>query len=340
MKTAILTAPSMMRVMDIENPRLTKPADVLIRIDYAGICGSDLHYFRTGRIGDQLVEFPFVMGHECVGTIREIGKDVTFVKIGDRVAVEPAVSCGVCDQCRIGRSNTCRHLKFLGCPGQLSGAMAEFLIMPESSCFPLPEELPLKEAVFVEPMSIALYAWQFLKGLDVRSIGILGAGPIGLSVLLAAQERKDVRSYVTDKIDARLQVAQNLGAYWTVNPDKSEIVQNTEFELDAVFECCGQSEALNHAAKLLKPGGHLVIVGIPEVDDILWDLHLHRRKEITIHNVRRQNECIEEAVHFCANHVDEIGPLVTHSFLIEDVQKAFDMTAGYWDGVVKAVIGF
>ncbi|MBN2103884.1 alcohol dehydrogenase catalytic domain-containing protein [bacterium] len=338
MKAAMLIGPGRFEVREVPDPVITQPNDVLIQIDYTGICGSDLHYFRTGKIGDQYVTFPFVMGHECTGLVRDTGRGVQDLHQGEHVIVDPAVSCNGCDQCRSGRMHTCRNLKFLGCPDQLSGGLAEYLVMPRSSCYCLPATLSLKTAVFAEPVSIALYAWQFLNKADVREIGILGVGPIGLSVLLTARDRPSVRAYVTDKVNDRLQMSKTLGAVWTANPDQVDIVSEAGVELDAVFECCGQEEALHHAVNLLKPGGHLVIVGIPEQDDIRLDPHTLRRKEIRIDNVRRQNRCMKAAIQFCAEHHSQFQALLTHTFPLNDVQQAFDIAESYQDGVIKSVI--
>ncbi|MHB8969586.1 MAG: alcohol dehydrogenase catalytic domain-containing protein [Pirellulaceae bacterium] len=122
--------------LDAPDPKIEQPTDVLIKLGALGVCGSDIHYYSTGRIGCQVVEYPFTIGHECAGTVLEVGGEVTQVRVGDRVAIEPALTCGQCDQCRTGRENTCRAIKFLGCPGQAEGSLSEYLVMPQQNCFP------------------------------------------------------------------------------------------------------------------------------------------------------------------------------------------------------------
>jgi L-iditol 2-dehydrogenase len=136
MQAAALTAPGTMSL--VERPETEQPSadEVLIKVEAVGVCGSDIHYYREGRIGGQVVEYPFVVGHEFSGIVLEVGTSVTRVKTGDRVAVDPAVSCGVCDQCRGGRAHTCRNLRFLGCPGQMEGCLVERIVMPARCCFP------------------------------------------------------------------------------------------------------------------------------------------------------------------------------------------------------------
>jgi len=334
----MLSAPGRFTIREIPAPEPVRKDHVLIHVKSVGICGSDLHYFRSGTIGDQQVSFPFVIGHECTGVIGETGKAVASVRTGDRITVDPAISCGTCDQCLAGRFHTCRCLQFLGCPGQMHGALAEGLVMPESCCYVLPERLQNEVAVFAEPMSVALQAWQMLAGCELNTMGILGAGPIGISVFLVSQLTGSVRVFVTDKVDARLASARSLGAHGTANPDKVDIVRAAGEELDAVFECCGQEEAIHQAAQLLKPGGHLVIAGIPESRKIGMDPHLFRRKEIHIHHVRRQNGKLREAIDICLEQQEQIRPLITHRFPLDDVQQAFELTGDYRDSVMKTVI--
>jgi L-iditol 2-dehydrogenase len=336
----MLTGLRQLELSHVPDPEEIGDTDVRVRISYTGLCGSDLHYFRTGRIGSQIVSYPFVIGHECTGTVLETGSRVSSVRPGDPVAVEPAVSCGTCDQCLEGRPHTCRTSQFLGCPGQLTGSMTEIIVTTESCCFKLPSGLSLKAAVFIEPLSVAIYSWRFLDGIKVKNIGILGAGPIGLCVLMAARRRKGVCSYVTDRTEARLGAANKLGAEWTAYPGQEDRVRDKGIEMDAVFECCGQQQAVEEAVRLLKPGGHLVLVGIPETDTLPFNLHKMRRREITIHNVHRQNGCFEEAVHLCSIRRREIEKLVTHSFEPDQAQEAFLLNESYRDNVVKSVIRF
>ena len=342
MKAALLTGVRKIEVKDVPKPSLETDTDVLLRIAAVGICGSDLQYYSTGRIGSDVVHFPFIIGHECLAEVEEVGKNVKKVKPGDRVAVDPALSCEKCDQCIQGRPNTCRNLRFLGSPGQLEGSLAEFIVMPESNCYLLEENIDKKLGILAEPLSIGIYAVSLLGDLDATAIAILGAGPIGLSVGLAAKDIGIDKIYFTDKIDGRIEVSRKAGAVWAGNPDQSGIVEKiSEFEpsgLDAVFECCGDQEALNEALELLKPGGKLMIVGIPETDCIAFDAHKLRRKELNIQNVRRQSGCIPAAIDLIGRKKSDFDFMVTHSFRLEDTQKAFDLVENYRDGIIKAIV--
>jgi L-iditol 2-dehydrogenase len=231
-------------------------------------------------------------------------------------------------------------MRFLGCPGQAEGCLSEYIVMPEECCFPVPDQLTAEEAAFVEPLSIGIYAMTLAGSLKGKTVGILGCGPIGLSVLLASCEAEAV--YVTDKITERLEVARSAGAVWSGNPLVEDIcaeVSQREPELlDVVFECCGQQEALDQAIEILKPGGSLLIIGIPPEERVSFSVDGMRRKEICIMNVRRQNGCMQAAIDFIADERHNVRSLITHHFSLDQSQQAFDLVAGYQDGVVKAVI--
>jgi len=180
-----------------------------------------------------------------------------------------------------------------------------------------------------------------LKNLETKAIGILGCGPIGLSVLLAAQVAGIRSIYVTDKIHERLAAARNNGASWAGNPEESDVVAEIRKignELDAVFECCGDQEALDQAVDLIKPGGKLLILGIPEQDRVSFDINKLRRKEISIQNVRRQKRCTQEAIDLIASKKANVDFMATHTFSLERTQEAFKIVAHYRDGVIKAMI--
>lgn len=342
MKAAVLTGLRRVEVREVPEPRLKNATDILIRVGAVGLCGSDIHYYKEGGIGGQVVEFPFTPGHECAGTVAQIGPAVRNLKPGDRVAVDPAVVCGVCDQCLAGRPNTCRRLLYLGTPVQMPGALCEFIVMPGNNCYPLPDGLTLEEGVLVEPLSIALHAMRMAGNPVPECIAVLGAGPIGLSVLLAGRRAGVRTACATDKIQERVKTARTAGAAWTGKPDREDIVAHMKSlapeGFGAVFECCGDQAALDQAIALLKPGGRLLIIGIPTVDRVSFDIHSLRRKELSLHNVRRQKGCIQEAIDLIAGRKADVRFMATHTFRLEDAPTAFELAAGYSDGVIRAII--
>ena len=344
MKAARLIQPGTIELQDIPEPEIKRENEVLLKIENVGICGSDIHYFKEGSIGDQIIHYPFTIGHECAATVAKTGKKARRVFNGDRVAVDPAVSCGSCDQCLTGRPHTCRQLKFLGCPGQREGCLSEYIVMPEINCYLLPDSMPFARGVLAEPLSIGLYALKLMKPKTSDSIAILGSGPIGLCTALASKEAGIDKIFMTDKIESRLIAAQKAGANWTGNPDTCDVVKEIKNshsqELDAVFECCGDQSALDQAVKLLKPGGHLLIIGIPDKNKVFFDAHQMRRKEIKITNVRRQNGFLAEAVSFLDEVGEDVDFMLTHFFELQNTGTAFNLLSDYKDGVIKAVIKF
>ena len=344
MRAMVLTGIREMELREVPDPEISASDDVLIKLERVGVCGSDVHYYTTGRIGSLVVEYPFAVGHECAGIVAEVGRGVTELEVGDRVAVDPAMPCGECDQCRRGRSHTCLQMKFLGCPGQAEGSLSDFIVMPEASCFLLRPTTAPELAVLSEPLAIGVYACELAGNLEGAKIGILGCGPIGLSVLLPALHGGVDKVYVTDKLDERLKLARQLGAPWTGNPSSmdvgSRIAEEEPELLDFVFECCGQQEAVDQALEILKPGGKLMMIGIPETERISFQIDTMRRKEICVQNVRRQCDCTRKALDLIEDGLVEAAPMITHRFPFERTKEAFDLVTGYEDGVVKAMIAF
>lgn len=342
MKAAFLTGLRQVEVREAPEPKVEREDDVLLRIEVVGVCGSDMHYYRTGRIGTQVVEFPWIVGHECSGEVLAVGEAVTNVRVGERVAVDPLLVCGECDQCRTGRAHTCRNQAFLGCPGQRPGALAERLVMPASCCYPVPAGLDAIRTTLLEPFAIGYYARTLAGDPAGRAFGVFGSGPIGLCVLQALRAGGAKTVHVTDIRDNRAELASRMGADWTGNPRKrdvvTEIAAREPLGLDAAFECAGEQETMDQAVELLKPGGTLLLVGIPEFDRASFAMDLLRRKELTITNVRRQNECVQAAMDLVATGKVDLDPMVTHEFDLADTQAAFDTVADYRDGVVKAII--
>ena len=344
MKAMKLTGIREMEMMEVPTPAILNDNDVLIRMKTLGVCGSDIHYYVSGKIGSQVVQYPFTVGHEGSGEVEAVGNGVTMVKPGDRIAIEPAMPCWECDQCLAGRPHTCRKLRFLGCPGQAEGSLSEYIVMPETSCFKIPDSMSYDEAAISEPLAIGVYAVKQSISMEGARVGILGFGPIGMSVLLPALALGAKDIYVTDKIDERLRIARENGARLTANPDKEDVVEKFAGEvpelLDVVFECCGQQDALDNAVDLLKPGGKLMIIGIPEFDYWKLPVDKSRHKEICVQHVRRQNEAVQPSLDMMEQGNISVDNMVTHRFDFKDTKKAFDLVAGYKDGVMKAMIDF
>jgi len=357
-----------MELRDVPEPSIQKDTDVLLKIEMVGVCGSDVHYYETGRIGSQIVKYPYITGHECSATVKAVGSSVTRVKVGDAVAVDPAISCHNCAQCKLGRENTCYNLGFLGTPGQAEGCLCEYIVMPEECCYPTNGAITLEQAALCEPLSIGAYSVKQAKLSENANIAILGAGPIGLCTFVSAKAKhvNPVRKleqgsksrlqsegqsflsngvnacYMTEKIEERIKAAKKAGATWVGNPDKQNIVKeilNKQPDgVDVAFECAGQQETIDQCVELLRPGGKLILIGIPRFERISLAIDKIRRKEITIINIRRQNKCVQKAMDLIASGKVNVDFMITHRFTLEQTQDAFCLVAEYRDGVVKALI--
>jgi L-iditol 2-dehydrogenase len=344
MKAMMLTGIRQMEMMDIPTPLLVNSDDVKIKMSVVGVCGSDVHYYKNGKIGSQLVGYPFPVGHEGAGIVVETGYKVKRVKPGDAVAIEPAMPCHKCDQCLAGRQHTCRKLRFLGCPGQAAGCLTEYIVMPEESCFPLGNILKPDHGAISEPLAIGVYAVKRSDSPENPATGILGFGPIGMSVMLAAKAMGTGNIYITDKIDERLEIARKENAILACNPDRENVVNKLKEKeplgFDVIFECCGKQEAVDQAVELLKPGGRLMVVGIPEFDKWTLNVDKTRHKEINILFVRRQVNCVQASLDMMEAGTVNIQNMITHRFPFARTKEAFDILEGYKDGAMKVMIDF
>lgn len=343
MKKVVLAGIRKMKLTSVPEPALNNEDEVKIKLAAVGVCGSDIHYYSEGKIGAQVVEFPFAVGHECSGIIVETGPAVTNVKVGDLVVIDPAIYCGQCEQCLAGRPHTCLNSRFLGCPGQMEGCLTEYIVMPSFTCFPVTGKLNSIQAALIEPFAIGVYTVKLAKiEKPETSAMIFGAGPIGLSILLKLLADGFKNVGVVEPLDYRLEKAREIGANYLVNPQKEnaeDSIKNHKMHLaDVVFEASGQQDAVNNALKILKPGGKLVLVGIPSSAQYTFDMDLMRRKELAVINVRRQNHCEEEAIELVLSGKADVEKMVTHHFSLDKTGEAFDMVEGYKNGAVKAMI--
>jgi L-iditol 2-dehydrogenase len=342
MKAAYLTALRSFAIRQTPDPVLVRDTDVLVRIQRVGVCGSDIHYYTAGKIGSQVAQFPFVVGHEASGVVERMGKSVRRVRPGDRIAIDPAISCGTCDQCRSGREHTCRTLQFMGAPGQRDGCLSEFVVADEKCCYAIPESMTFDQAALCEPLSIALYTVEKSSHPPKADVAILGMGPIGMCVFHALRAGDMGNVFVTDRIDERLGLSRPLRPAWCGNPDRQNVVEEIAriepLLLDVVYECSGDEAAIRQGIELLKPGGKLVLVGIPGAECVSFPIHDMRRKEITLVNIRRQVHCTQPAIDVLATGGIDLNSLITHRFPLEATGEAFGLVARHGDGVMKAMI--
>jgi len=289
---AFLTGLRKIEVDDVPVPE-PRAGEALIELSAVGICGSDLHYWRIGRIGPQLVEFPAILGHEPAGRVVALGKGVTRLAEGDLVAVEPGISCGSCAPCLAGRANLCRRVLFLGSPG-FTGAFQRFIAMPEQCVERLPAGVDAVLGCVAEPLGIALHAADLVRLRAGQHVAIIGGGPIGLSCAAIALALGAQVVALSDPRPARRKAAEQLGVGRASEASRESFVAAVLAETggagaDVVLECAGAPEGLDAAVAACRPGARIGCVGIAEVDTHPIDPHAWRRKEIEVQQVRRAN---------------------------------------------------
>lgn len=292
-----------------------------MRVSAVGICGSDLLWFGEAGIGDAKLNQPLVLGHEFAGVIAE-GK-----RQGERVAVDPAIPCKVCEFCCQGNPNLCINLRFAG-HGMQDGALCEYLSWPDECLFPLPDSLSASDGAMLEPLGVALHAVDLGKIKAGMSVGIFGAGPIGLLITQLARLSGAQAIYVTDILPHRLDTAYALGATKAIlvgnGSEITEIMSITCGRgLDVAFEVAGENEAVEAAVATVKPGGHVVLAGIPADDRTSFSTSMARRKGLTIKLVRRMKFTYPRAIQLVESGQVNVRSLVTHHFPLDDAQEAF-----------------
>lgn len=340
MKVVYLTQPGKMQIEEEPIPEV-RPGNVLVKIEYNGICGSDVHFFKDGRVGDNVLKGKFVLGHEVSGTVVEVGENVSGLKIGDRVALEPGYGCGKCEFCKTGRYNLCPDMKFFAAP-PVRGALQEYVSHPADMCFKLPENVSTMEGALVEPLAVGLHA----TGLGEIGLGqtavILGAGCIGLVTLLAAKARGASKVVVVDLHEKRLEFARSMGADHTVNASKNDVLGCVKELLpegpDVVFETAGSAETIAQTPFLVKRGGIVVLVGMAAQSEITYNFFQAMEKEIRIQCVFRYRNLYPTAIAAIASGSIDVKQIVTHKFSLEESERAFSTVVDDAQNVVKAII--
>ncbi len=348
LKAAYLVGPRKIEIAESAQPKIENDSDVLIEVKSVGVCGSDVHYYEHGRIGSQVMEYPYILGHETAGVVLEVGLKVGRVKPGDRVVVEPGISCGKCEACLEGLQNLCPEVRYLACGDErgLEGCLKEYLVMPEDNFFHLPDNISFEEGTLIEPLSISLYGVNISDLEAGQSAAVFGSGPMGLTALASARAHGAALTFATDLIDERVEMARAMGADHAFNPQKTDVVEEIMEKtggrgVDVAFEAAGEQETMDHAVKTLKLGGRLVIIGIPATSDHIGLLaEPARRKGLVIKNVRRQVRSVEKAIELVHGGMVNVKRLITHRFTLEETGQAFEILSNYRDGVVKAVINF
>ena len=265
MRRTIVSADHVAAVQQVDVP-LPATGEVLVQMTSAGVCGSDTHAL-AGR--HPFIHLPYAPGHEVIGTVSGVADGVTEIRVGQRVVVEPTLPCWTCKQCRAGRENLCENLEFFGC-GYSQGGMADFFTIPANRLHVIPDELDDRQAILIEPLSTPVHAVRLAGPLGGKTVAILGAGTIGLMVLVTALHQGPARVVVTDVLESKRQRALDLGAHAVVDAGRSDAAAAVRDALgesaDVVFDCVAIQHTVSQAVAMALKAGTVVVVGVPAGD--------------------------------------------------------------------------
>jgi L-iditol 2-dehydrogenase len=319
MKTIRLFGIHDLRLQDEPTPT-PQSDEVLLKVLSVGICGSDVHWFAEGGIGGSMLTKPLVLGHEFTAEVLS-GK-----LAGKRVAVEPAISCGKCQACEEGNPNLCPSVRFAG-TGSVDGALAEMIAWPERNLFPLPDSVSNDEGSLLEPLGVGLHALALGPIKTGQTVGVFGCGPIGLMTIQLARLSGATRIYATDILPARLEAAKSIGAtevFMADGTEREKILDRThKWGVDVAYEAAGEDESVETAVVTVKPGGRVVLIGIPKEDHTTYSASIARRKGLSIMMCRRMKHTYPRAIDLVASGQIDVKGMISERYPFSEYQKAF-----------------
>ncbi|HEU5014696.1 MAG TPA: alcohol dehydrogenase catalytic domain-containing protein [Roseiflexaceae bacterium] len=341
MKAAVLYGQRDMRIEERPVPHYNE-REVLLRMLSVTICGSDVHYYTDGKIGTASIDQPIVMGHEFAAEVAAVGAQVHGLEVGQRVAVEPGISCGECEQCRHGYPNLCPHVRFCASP-PFDGALQEYMAYPPHALFPLPDGMSAAEGAVLEPLCIAIKALDFGKLRVGETAAVIGGGAVGLLIVQLLRAAGATSIFLSEPVAYRREMAQRCGATALLDPGDpvTDLLQRTDGrDVDVVYEAATSTTTQRQATEMARIGGRVVLVGIPNHDEVSLHTSVMRRKGLTLTMVRRASHVYPRALALWARGLVDLPLLITHRLPLAETQRAFDLMADHADGVIRAAIEF
>ncbi|MBN1757797.1 MAG: alcohol dehydrogenase catalytic domain-containing protein [Chitinispirillaceae bacterium] len=341
MQAVRLTAGRTLELTDVPAPK-PGPDEILVAVRSVGICASDVHYYKHGGIGNQRCVYPHSLGHECSAKVVKAPSHSVF-REGDRVAVEPGRYCFRCEHCREGKYNRCPNVRFLGGPNE-AGAFQEYLSLHESQLVKIPDSMSFDEAALLEPMGVGYHAVVLSALKPGESIAVFGAGAVGLCTLALARACGAGETFLFDRVQYRLDFSgKQYGPDHCVN---SDVVDPLEYirettggrMVDCVFEAVGAGQTFGWAFEAARIGGRVMLIGIPPDEQIWFDPHSQRRRELLVQNVRRSNRALHPCIRLIERKTVSIAPLATHRFPLDRISEAMYLAETYEDGAVRVMI--
>ncbi len=341
MKAAQLVAPARIEIVEVPEPAPPGHGEVLVRMRAVGICGSDMHWYKEGRIADHVAQYPQVLGHEPAGEIVAVGPHANGLRPGDRVSIEPTVSCGHCEYCLVGQHNNCTDSYFLGSP-EVEGLLREYAVVPAKNAIPVPAGFSDADSALIEPVAVIMHMLQLAPFRAGWSAAIVGAGPIGMLSAAVLKQSGAFNVVITDSLPYRLPIATQMGADCAVAPGHfvQAVMDGTRGRgANFVVDAAGNADAINLAMTVAAPGATVVIIAIPSEAHSTLSVHTALAKELRIIALKRSNHNSEAAIGLlAAKKIPDA--LITHRYPLAQSAQAFAHVAAYSNGVVKALIDF
>jgi L-iditol 2-dehydrogenase len=341
MRASLLYGVKELRLKEIPRPA-PEAGQVLLQVAAVGVCGSDVHYYLHGRIGTQEVTAPIIMGHEFSARVAALGTGVEGLSLGQLVTVEPGIHCHNCEPCRQGHPNLCLNVRFCGTP-PIDGVFSEYTVMPAENCFPLSPEVSAVEGALLEPLGIAIHSVDLAHLKPGQTVAVLGAGPIGLLIAAVARAAGASEVHMSEPLAYRRKFALDYIADSVTDPGATDVPSEV-FRLtngrgvDVAFEAAGVPDTPAQAVASTRVGGKVILAGIPADDTLVMDASTPRHRGLTIKLVRRMKHTYPRAIRLVQAAQVDLKPLATHLFPLERITEAFNMVAGYHDGVLRAMI--
>lgn len=330
MQACAIHAAKDLRLIDVDTVTHLSANEVRVSYGTGGICGSDIHYYHEGRVGNFAVKEPLILGHEIAGTVSEIGSNVTGLHVGQPVAINPNLPCLKCGYCLAGQTNLCQEMVFFGSAAvtpHIQGGFREELVVPQVQCVGLPDGFDLSIAAFAEPLAICLHAVNRAGSVLHKSILITGCGPIGCLMILAARMAGVRHITATDVEDTVLNAAKALGADEVINirtnAERLEQYEAGRGHFDAAFECSGNPLALQTCLNAVKPRGEIVQTGLMPVGENPVPVNKLLAKELSLKGTFRFHEEFDVAVDALVNQRLDVSSLLTGVYSFKDADEAF-----------------
>ena len=341
MKVCVLTGKQKLEWVERDIPQPGK-GELQIKLEYVGVCGSDLHFYHDGRLSNWELDGPLALGHEPGGVVSAIGEGVTGFEIGDKVSIEPAVPCGKCKECKEGHYNLCSNIKMLAIPGERDGVNAEYCVHDASMCYKLPENMTTLEGAMIEPLAVGLHATELSNAKVGETAVILGSGCIGLCTLLSLKARGVSEIYVADVLDKRLDKALELGATRVFNSKRENIEDFVKTlpggGVDQVYECAGNRVTTLQTCRLIRKAGKVTLVGVSPEPILELDTATLNDREGTIYSVYRYRNLWPKAIKAVSTGAIPVAKIVSHEFPFEQCAEAIEYSMNHKDEVIKSVI--